>query len=123
MEAAELSKNINMLIAGDAEMTSLFSYFNSIGMKLDEIMEKLTAIKTLKSMMNTDVVHFVFQKVSGEIREAYGTRAMEILQHNNSIPGGQRKSSTTFPYYDIEKKAWRCFKPELLLQVYNDYGI
>lgn len=121
MPTEELIKNITSITAGDSELTTLYSYLQDIGCDTQKCYEKLSLISQLKNLMQNDVVEFEFKKINGEQRRAYGTRAEDVLKQNNDVPQNHRKSSTTFPYYDIEKKAWRCFKPELLQSINLNY--
>lgn len=104
-------------------MAAMYSYFQGIGCNSQQCVEKLTLLQQLKEAMRSDIVKFIFEKKDGEIRTAFGTRATDVLNHNNAVPQGSRNNTTTFPYFDIEKKAWRCFKPEFLREICSDYTI
>lgn len=73
--------------------------------------------KDLKELLNEGIVEFTFKKVNGEIRSAKGSRNMDVLMHTNSgfteddKPTGNGKESTTScPYWDFEKQAWRSVR-------------
>ena len=90
---------------------------------------KLDMVAELKHMMQDDVVHFVFCKVDGTERHAYGTRASDIIgQHELHGLKYQEKPKSkpafgTFSYFDIEREDWRCFRVDRLLEIRNDYTI
>ena len=90
---------------------------------------KLDMIAELKDMMQDEVVHFVFTKVDGTERHAYGTRASDILgQHELHGLKCQEKDHSrstfgTFSYFDIEREDWRSFRVDRLLEIRNDYTI
>ena len=86
-------------------------------------------INDLKEQMREDIVHFVFRKMDGSERHAYGTRASDIIgQHELHGLRQQEKTKTkpafgTFSYFDIERDDWRCFRVDRLLEIRNDYTI
>lgn len=121
MTNEEAFKQIQTIVAGDSEMQTMYNYFSNLKYDNSEILVKISLLNTLKLAMKDSVVQFVFKKKNGETRIAFGTRASDILSQNNSTPQGQRKCETTFPYYDIERKDWRCFKPELLESISTNY--
>lgn len=124
MSNTDILAKIDNIVKTDSELNSIYSYMDANGMTPENILEKLTALEKLKQMLKDGVVNFVYKKMNGEIREAYGTRADDILKGHGSAPTGKRRSSpATFPYYDIEKSDWRCFKPELLMRICTDYTI
>lgn len=88
---------------------------------------KAQDIKELKEQMKTGVCHFIYVKASGETREAYGTRNNEVMDPDNLKEEKKtrhiRKAQNTFPYFDLEKKAWRCFNPEDFLELDRNYAI
>ena len=69
-------------------------------------------IAELKKMLTEEVVHFVFEKTDGTRRDAYGTRAIDVIRKydtGSTSQKPQRAFNGTFPYFDIEKGEWRCF--------------
>ena len=124
MNNTDIISKIETITKTDSELKATYSYMSALSIAPDVILEKLTLLDTLKQMMHDGVVNFVFKKVNGEIREAFGTRADDVLKLHGSTPSGKRKPSpSTFPYYDIEKGDWRCFKPESLIRICADYTI
>ena len=69
----------------------------------------------LKASMKHRIVKFYYQKVSGEIREAYGTLKDSIVPP--TLGTGRRPNDTLFTYYDTEREAWRSFKRANLINI------
>lgn len=69
----------------------------------------------LKATMKSRIVKFYFQKVSGEIREAYGTLAENVVPP--TLGTGRKPNDTCQTYYDTEKAEWRCYKKANLLRI------
>lgn len=69
----------------------------------------------LKEMLNEGIVTFTFTKKNGEIRQAKGTRRVNLLlEMRNSgfteddIPkNSNNHSETSCPFWDLDKHAWR----------------
>lgn len=79
----------------------------------------------LLNAMDGDVAHFHFRKKDGTVRSAYGTREPEIIDKYapSEDDGNERPKTGTVAFFDIEKKAWRCFRVESLIDIDNDYVI
>lgn len=86
------------------------------GMSLSEAMKTSWVNIKLKAAMKSRIVKFYFVKISGEIREAYGSLADGIIP---TIEGdnSRKQNDTCQTYYDCEKEAWRCFKKANLLRI------
>ena len=86
-------------------------------------------INDLKEQMRDDIVHFVFRKMDGSERHAYGTRASDVIaaydNHTASVgkKAARKVAFGTFSYFDIERNDWRCFRVDRLLDIKNDYTI
>ena len=69
----------------------------------------------LKMKMRYGIVKFYYQKISGEIREAYGTLRADLMPQTK---GADRKSNPTVQvYYDSEREEYRCFKIANLIKI------
>jgi hypothetical protein len=88
--------------------------------------EGLSAGK-LDDMLKKGIVHFIYKKKpkkgqpeeSGETREAWGTRFMDVV---DKIPHGgdcPPKNVGYTVYFDIEKGDWRVFSEERLVGVWD----
>ena len=86
------------------------------GMSLSEALKTAWANIKLKAAMKSRIVRFYFVKISGEIREAYGSLADGIIPAIES-DGSRKQNDTCQTYYDCEKEAWRCFKKANLLRI------
>ena len=86
------------------------------GMSLSEAMKTAWVNIKLKAAMKSRIVKFYFVKISGEIREAYGSLADSIIP---AIEGdnSRKQNESCQTYYDCEKEAWRCFKKANLLRI------
>ena len=87
----------------------------------EELMDKLVK---LKQMLVEEIVHFVFEKTDGTTRDAYGTRAVDVIRRYDTAPASQkpqRAFNGTFPYFDIEKGEWRCFRVDKFVKIDKDY--
>ena len=59
----------------------------------------------LKKMLTEEVVHFVFEKIDGIRRDAYGTRAIDVIRKydtGSTMQKPQRAFNGTFPYFDFK---------------------
>ncbi|SDE16024.1 SH3 beta-barrel fold-containing protein [Riemerella columbipharyngis] len=89
-------------------MKLAWQFFKQTGIKFSECLKKAWANFKLKRAMQTEIVKFYFQKVNGEIREAWGTLAPNLIPEPK---GTERKPNpTTQVYFDTEKQGFRCFK-------------
>lgn len=69
----------------------------------------------LKMKMRYGIVKFYYQKISGEIREAYGTLRADLMPQTK---GADRKPNPTVQvYYDSEREEYRCFKIANLVKI------
>ena len=60
---------------------------------------------------------FSFTKVDGTIREAQGTRNIDIIAEANSLPKGVIKDNdNVIRYYDVDKVEWRSFKVDNFIE-------
>lgn len=114
------------LCSRDNEMRAI--YANTDTNDIHTIYNLMKNLEELKSRMQDDIVHFSFTKKDGSLRQAYGTRSKDIISRHGAEPGqnqsAKRKTTpagTTFPYFDIEKREWRCFTVKLFEGIDNDY--
>ena len=124
MTVAEIRASIQTLCEQDNEMRSIYVHLDQMmDWPINETFNLMVLIEELKKRMKDDVVHFTFKKKDGSIRQAYGTRANDVLIQRDSIPGDNGHARGTFPYFDIERQAWRCFKVETLMDIDRGYTI
>lgn len=85
---------------------------------------KIDMLLSLQQRMKDDIVHFEYEKKSGEFRPAYGTRNPDIIHKYRGDPEGVKNGpASTFNYFDLQRRDWRSFRPETILFVYNSYTI
>ena len=97
-------------------MNLAWQFIKKNGMSLSDALKTAWVNVKLKAQMKSRIVKFYFIKVSGEIREAYGSLAESIIP---TIEGdsSRKQNDTCQTYYDCEKEAWRCFKKANLLRI------
>ena len=78
---------------------------------------KSLLIDVLKAKMQIGSAHFWFRKVSGEIREAWGTTTHALMQNKIKGNGYSGEEVHCVKYWDIEKGAFRCLRYENLIAV------
>lgn len=64
-------------------MSLAWQFFKQTGFSFSECLKKAWANFKLKKEMQTKIVRFYFQKVNGEIREAWGTLSPDLSQKQN----------------------------------------
>ena len=69
----------------------------------------------LRVLMRTNIVQFSYFKTDGSIRQARGTLCPSLIPEDKrpktESPKKKRKEHyETFPYYDLDREAWRSFK-------------
>lgn len=83
-----------------------------VSLGLTEI--KAYEVMLLESEMLKRAVKFQFRKKSGEVRDAVGTRNLEMMIQEDGKryefkTEGKPECPTTLGYWDLDKKAWRSF--------------
>ena len=79
----------------------------------------------IKRLLNEGTVRFLYEKNNGEIREALGTRNIDILMNDEGSgfteddkpKGTGREYETSCPYWDLEKKAWRSVRIDSVITI------
>lgn len=80
---------------------------------------KAQMIDLLKEKLKSGVAHFLYKKQStGEIREAWGTTASNLMKANINGRGISRDSVNCVCYWDCEKGGFRSLRFENLVQVF-----
>ena len=80
-------------------------------------MENIT--KALLSLLSKGIVTFTYRKVDGTIRNAVGTRNLDMLHtaYGLFVPTPKTGRNNPTAYYDINKEDWRSFKAENVLAI------
>ena len=67
-----------------------------------------------RTKLRTGVWRFSFFKLDGSIREARGTLSPLLIPADKLPSSGasldKEKSSSSFPYFDLDKQEWRSFR-------------
>ena len=95
-------------------MKNAWRFFKMTGTNFSECLQRAWRNYNLTKRMLRGIVHFYFQKVSGEIREAYGTLASDRLPETGD---GRKKNDFVQVYYDTEKNEFRSFKKFNLVSI------
>ena len=101
--------NVSMSKTMKAIMSKAWFIVRTYHMTISEALKKAWALAKVKVAMGKRVVCFRYEKVSGEIRQAWGTLASEFLPARESAEVGYTHP-TCQKYWDVEKNAWRQFK-------------
>lgn len=96
-------------------MSLAWQFVKRNGYTMSEAMKVAWLNMKLKLAMTQRIVKFYYQKVSGEIREAYGTLKESIMPATQGT--GRKANDTVFTYWDTERQEWRCFKKANLINV------
>ena len=73
----------------------------------------------LQTAMKTEVVKFVYMKVSGGIREARGTLCGQFVPGGFSMDYKSKKkpNEDVLCYFDMDRNAWRSFRKSNLVSM------
>lgn len=84
-------------------------------------------IEEMKNLMGDGICHFTFTKVNGEHRDAYGTRAADIIENCGDKAKAQSRHKATFngtfSYFDLVRRDWRCFRVNTFVELDRDYVV
>lgn len=89
-------------------MIQSWQFVRRYGLTMAQAMRKAWAILKLKKEMRKGIVKFAYEKVSGEIRTAWGTLAENLIGETKGT--GRKPNDTLVVYWDSEKAAYRSFK-------------
>jgi hypothetical protein len=110
----ENQKNFRVIVMSYAH--SIYTNISCIS-TWSACLKKAWRLYKLSKQMRQGTVHFFYQKVSGAIREAYGT--LQNLPAGITTKSGNRKAKnySTLCYFDVKKQQFRSFRAENLLAV------
>lgn len=80
---------------------------------------KSLLIEQLKAKMANGVAHFIFQKKNSELREMFATTCKPLIERHVNGRGVSRELYATTAVFDVEKGAWRSFRWESLIKVFD----
>lgn len=91
-------------------MQNAWMLAKTYGLTIREAMQKAWGIFKLKKQMLRGVVKFMYTKLDGTIRMAWGTLKSDIMPAQNNDRQYKKGNNSVFCYYDTDKQAFRCFK-------------
>lgn len=92
-------------------MLLAWQFIKKLGMNLSSALKQAWKNIKLKYKLIQGIVTFRFRKLDGSIRLATGTLKQELIPEVTE----SRIKPDIQTYFDMEKKAWRCFRKDLLL--------
>ena len=97
-------------------MSTAWQMFRITGESFSECLKRSWLLLKLKAQMKKRTVQFFYQKVSGEIRQAFGTLRDKVIADN--VKGtGRKPNENLFTYFDCEKNEFRSFKKFNLIKI------
>ena len=97
-------------------MTDAWKMYRITGESFSESLKRAWMLLKLKAQMTQRTVQFFYQKVNGEIRQAFGTLKDEVI--SSIVKGnGRRPSDNLFTYFDTERNEFRSFKKFNLIRI------
>lgn len=96
-------------------MSKSWMLVKQYGFTMSEAMRQMWQIAKLKSQMSKGVARFIYRKISGEVRMAWGTLCDSVIPQ--SAGTGRKSNDTVTTYYDVEKGGFRCFKTANFVQM------
>jgi len=97
-------------------MTLAWQFVRRNGFTISEALKMAWQNFKLKAKMYSGIVKFYYQKISGEIREAFGTLNANLIPATTGTDS-RKKNDTVFVYYDTERQEYRCFKKANLISI------
>lgn len=97
-------------------MAMAWQFVKRNGFTMSEALKYAWRNIKLYAKLHTGIVKFYFQKVNGELREAYGTLKADLcapIEGNDN----RKRNDTVQVYYDTEKAEYRCFKRANLIKI------
>lgn len=97
-------------------MNDAWRMFRITGESFSSCLKRAWVILRLKLKMQTKIVQFYYQKMNGEIRQAFGTLQDDIV--NEYVKGtGRKPNENLFTYFDCEKQEFRSFKKFNIIRI------
>ena len=90
-------------------MTEAWQLVRTYALTMSEALKKAWAWFKVVKRMRTGVAQFRFEKVNGDVRQAFGTLAADRLPETEHA-SNRAKSPFIQVYFDTEKQAFRSFK-------------
>jgi hypothetical protein len=97
-------------------MTKAWQLVKVYGFTLSEALRQMWALLKLRKAMKDGIVKFMYTKLNGEVRTAWGT-LKESLIPQMCKDSDRKKNDSVMVYYDQEKASYRCFKIANFLKI------
>lgn len=97
-------------------MRKAWMFVRKYGFTMAEGLKQAWALSKLKKAMKKGIVKFMYTKLSGEIRTAWGTLKDELIPVE-SYSNNRKKNDSVFVYWDSEKESFRSFKIANFLRI------
>jgi len=98
-------------------MKNAHRFFKVTGESFSECLKKAWAVFKLARAMKTRTVQFFYQKVNGEVRQAFGTMRDEVIADKIKGNDTRKKNEDLLTYWDTEKESFRSFKKFNLIKI------
>ena len=72
-------------------------------------------IVALEEALKKGVVHMVYLKKNGAMRDAHGTRANALIPEGYRAQGRRKASPLVLTYWDTDRGGWRCLLRDRLM--------
>ena len=89
--------------------------FKSKMRDLMEAMKQAWLVLKLKAALKKGIVKFMYTKLNGEVRTAWGTLKNGLIPETKGTE--RKKNESLVTYYDNEKQAYRSFKVANLIKI------
>lgn len=96
-------------------MRNAWRMFKVTGQKFSECLRKAWAVYKLGKAMKTQIVEFYYQKMNGEVRQAFGTMQEEVI-HDKVKGTGKSKMKTCSPIGTQRKNRSEVSRSSTLLE-------
>ena len=85
------------------------------GFSMADAMKQAWLVLKLKEALKNGIVKFMYTKLNGEVRTAWGTLKDGLIPETKGTE--RKKNESLVTYYDNEKQAYRSFKIANLVKI------
>lgn len=96
-------------------MQKAWMLVKNYGFTMADAMHQMWQVMKLKKRMSKGVVKFMYTKLDGSVRTAWGTLCESMMPTTEGT--GRKQNDTVTTYWDCEKQAFRCFKTANFLRI------
>lgn len=84
------------------------------GFSMADAMKQAWLVLKLKAALKNGIVKFMYAKLNGEVRTAWGTLKDGLIPETKGV---KKTADSCQVYFDTEKEEWRCFKKCNLIKI------